>query len=433
MKFPGKRKTRHYFPVKDKAERPALESDFSNDGSVYVIGIDQILVDIEIAINDEFLNHYQFKKSQSFVIEDSLAEEIYQNFKKQGKISGEFPGGAIGNTLHNYSVLSDSPSIALGTINKNIQVGDYAYQYLCKTNANVNLAYLQPCDRAMGRALCFISEDGERTFAVSKGCMDDLNPEFVPSELIKGAASLLISAYSLRDESTPIAKANIRACELALEANVPVVMSMGTSSLVCQKKDFFKSFIKKYVSVVAMNQDEAECLTDNADPLLSCQELLDITDMALVTVGKSGLYLSSYVDKDKARVTKDPLHTKSIVEYNQYEYSRAMKKEDCSEPVKIFTHINPFMGGPLQIQNTNGAGDAALSAILHDMSANSFHRAHIPNSPKHAARYLTYSSLSQISKYANRVSFEVLIQNSPRLVRGLPAKEDSLEEAYWDN
>ena len=89
------------------------------------------------------------------------------------------------------------------------------------------------------------------------------------------------------------------------------------------------------------------------------------------------------------------------------------------------------MGGPNMIKNTNGAGDAALAALLHDISANLYHRHRVPNSPKHAASFLTYSSISQISKYANRVSFEVLSQNSPRLSKGLPEREDSLEEAYW--
>ena len=47
-----------------------------------------------------------------------------------------------------------------------------------------------------------------------------------------------------------------------------------------------------------------------------------------------------------------------------------MKKSDCKNPIKIYTHINPFMGGPGEIKNTNGAGDAALAAVLHDISAN---------------------------------------------------------------
>lgn len=38
---------------------------------------------------------------------------------------------------------------------------------------------------------------------------------------------------------------------------------------------------------------------------------------------------------------------------------------------------------------------------------------------------LTYSSLAQVCKYANRVSYQVLNQHSPRLTRGLPEREDS--------
>ena len=37
-----------------------------------------------------------------------------------------------------------------------------------------------------------------------------------------------------------------------------------------------------------------------------------------------------------------------------------------------------------------------------------------------------------LEQYANRVSYQVLNQHSPRLTRGLPEREDSLEEAYWD-
>lgn len=430
MKFPGRRNTKHYFPVEDK-QRSSFDGEINRPGNVYVVGIDQILVDIEIPVTDEFLAEYKFKKGESFVIDDVLAENIYWEQKKLGNVTGEFPGGAVGNTLHNFSILSDSPSVALGTINKNIEVGDYAFKYICNTSSKVNLTYLQPCARPMGRALCFITPDSERTFAISKGCMNDLSPEFLPVEIIEKSAALLVSAYTLRDPSGPIARSTLRAVEIAKAANVPVVLSLGTSGLVQEKKDMLLDFIPKYVSVVAMNQAEALSLTGIEDPLLAAEKVLDLCDMVLLTVGASGLYIGCLTDKDEARATKESLHTKSIVEYNKLEYSRAMMRKDCKEPVKVYTHINPFRGGPMSIKNTNGAGDAALSAVLHDLSANLYHRLKVPKSPKHTARFLTYSSISQISKYANRVSFEVLSQNSPRLLRGLPEKEDGLEEAYW--
>ncbi len=98
----------------------------------------------------------------------------------------------------------------------------------------------------------------------------------------------------------------------------------------------------------------------------------------------------------------------------------------------MFAHIAPYHGGPAQITSANGAGDAALSALLHDISANRYHRERVPTSAKHVQSFLTYSSMSQVCRYANRVSYEVLVQSSPRLTRGLPEREEGLkEEAYW--
>ena len=431
MKFPGRRNTKHYFPVADKGRANLHASSSVEMGQVYIVGIDQLLVDIEIEVDDSFLEQNHFAKGQSFIIDDDLADSIYYKFKEENKVTGEYPGGAIGNTLHNFSILSDTPSFALGSIKRQIEVGDYAFKYLSKTSGIVDLTYLQPSEKPMGRALCFITPDLERTFAISTGCMNDLKSESIPQEIVAKSCALLISAYTLRNDKDPIYESTIKSCQVAKDNNVPVVFSLGTSDLVKEKKEFLYKFIKDYVTVVAMNQDEALELTGKKDPLLILDELLDICDLSLLTVGKKGLYLGGHVDSELKRKTNEPLVTKSIVNYNEFEYSRSMKKSDCKEPIKIFTHISPFKGGPASIKNTNGAGDAALSALLHDIAANIYHKHTIPMSPKHSENYLTYSSISQISKYANRVSFEVLSQNSPRLFKALPQKEESLDDAYW--
>ncbi len=430
MKFPGRRKTKHYFPITEKG-RVSISADSESIPNVYIIGIDQLLVDIEINVSDEFLAEHDFEKGQSFIINDELCENIYSRCQKEGLISGEYPGGAIGNTLHNYSVLSEGPCFALGCINRNIVVGDYAFGYLSKTSSLVDMSYLQPADKCMGRALCFITPDLERTFAISKGCMNDFSEDHISEDLIKKSSALLISAYTLRSEDDSIFAATVKACELAKNHNVPVIMSLGTSSLVEAKKDFLADFSKKYVTALAMNSDEAYALTGLEDSLLAAETLLDIVDLVLLTVGNKGLYLAAHTDEDCKRETEEPLVTKSVVNYNAFEYSRAMRRRDCVKPIKIYTHISPFNGGPLTIKNTNGAGDAALSTLLHDISANAHHQLEVPNSPKHKEKYLTYSSISQISKYANRASFEVLNQNSPRLYKGLPEKEEALDEGYW--
>jgi inosine kinase len=109
-----------------------------------------------------------------------------------------------------------------------------------------------------------------------------------------------------------------------------------------------------------------------------------------------------------------------------------MLRAKCEKPVRVFAHIAPYHGGPTRITSTNGAGDAALAALLHDMSANLYHRDRVPASAKHVREFLTYSSMSQVCRYANRVSYEVLTQASPRLTRALPEREEGLsDEAYW--
>ncbi|MBF0104737.1 MAG: inosine/guanosine kinase [Deltaproteobacteria bacterium] len=432
MKFPGKRKQRHYFPVSERGRIP-FDTFPQSPRRVYVAGIDQLIVDIEARVDDTYLQLIGIKKGQSVILDEGKAVTIYNDLKNKRLITGEYAGGAVCNTLHNYSVLSDDKSVAFGTISKNISVGDNAFNYICNTNMHVDLTYLQPVDGPIGRAMCFITPDGERTFGIAKGMMNELEAEFIDADIINNAAALLITTYVLRDETSPIFKATLKAVRLAKTHHVPVVLSLGTSDLVRAKQDFLKKFIAEFVTVLAMNDDEAFALSDENDPLLCLNTLLEIADFCLLTVGERGLYLGGYVDKPHARETTELIISKSIPAYNQYEFSRPMKKADCVEKaVKIYSHINPYLGGPGAIRSTNGAGDGALAALLHDMSANVYHRICVSNSPKHGASFLTYSSISQICKYANRVSYEIISRNSPRLTSGLPEKEDGLEESYWE-
>ncbi|AZU48269.1 inosine/guanosine kinase [Aeromonas hydrophila] len=226
--------------------------------------------------------------------------------------------------------------------------------------------------------------------------------------------------------------AAMTAVRYAREAGVPVVLTLGTRFVIESDPQWWRDFISENVTVLAMNEEEGEALTGFSDPLAAADKALDWADMVLCTAGPVGLYMAAYTEEDFKRETTLPLLPGVIPEFNMYEFSRPMTRSGCRVPKRIYSHISPYMGGPEKIKNTNGAGDGALSAVLHDMVANAYHRSAVPNSAKHVAEFLTYSSLSQVCKYANRVSYEVLAQSSPRLSRGLPEKEDSLEEVYWE-
>lgn len=432
MKFPGKRKSKHYFPV--NARDPLLQaSQHEQEEGSWVVGIDQTLVDIEAKVDEDFLQRYGLSAGHSLVIDDATAEALYNELMREQLISHQFAGGTIGNTLHNYSVLADDRSVLLGVMCNNIQIGGYAYRYLCNTSSRMDLNFLQGVDGAIGRCFTLIGEQGERTFAISPGLMNQLQAASIPEEVIAGASALVLTSYLVRCQpGEPMPEATLRAIEFAKKHNVPVVLTLGTKYVIQDNPQFWRDFLLEHVSIVAMNEEEAFALTGEADPLLASNMALDWVDLVLCTAGPTGLYMAGFTEEAFKRKTNHPLLPGAIAEFNQFEFSRAMRHQDCQQPLRIFSHIAPYMGGPEKIMNTNGAGDGALAALLHDITANNFHRQKVPNSSKHAREYLTYSSLAQVCKYANRVSYQVLNQHSPRLTRGLPEREDSLEESYWD-
>ncbi len=432
MKFPGKRKSKHYFPV--NARDPLLISvPTEAESAGWLVGIDQTMVDIEAKVDDEFLKRYGLTGGYSFILEDDVSEALYQELRERNLITHQFAGGSVGNTLHNYSMLADDRSILLGVICNNIQIGDYAYRYLCNTSSRMDLNYMQGVNGPIGRCYTLINAAGERTFAINPGDINQLRPESIPEEVIAGASALLITSYLLRAKpGEPMPEATMQAIRYAKNHQVPVVLTLGTRHIIADDPAFWQDFLQQHVSIVAMNEEEALELTGESDPLLATEKALEWVDLVLCTAGPAGLYMGGFTEESAKRKTNLPLLPGAIAEFNQYEFSRAMRSADCHQPVKIYSHIAPYMGGPEKIMNTNGAGDGALSALLHDLSANIYHRNKVPNSNKHNLSFLSYSSLSQVCKYANRVSYQVLNQHSPRLSRGLPEREDSLEEAYWD-
>jgi inosine kinase len=433
VRFPGRRKHKHYFPVHARDplfQHAGLEGPAAR---THVVGIDQTLVDIDARVPEELLARYQLPRGASTVIDNPRAIALYDELLTGGLISYEFAGGTVGNTLHNYSLLADDASILLGVMSETIRVGTSGYRYLSNTSSRVNLDHLQPVDGPIGRCFALVTPDGERTFAISEGKMNALAPASIPPAVFVDASALVISAYLLRCQpSDPMPDATRRAIELARAREVPVVLTLGTRFVIAERPEFWRDFIREHVDVVAMNEEEGAALTGADDPLLACDRALELADLVLCTAGPTGLYLAGHTDDEVKRETRYPLLPGAIPEFNRHEFSRPMRRADCAQPIKVYAHIAPYHGGPERITSTNGAGDAALAALLHDMAANRYHATRVPNSSKHVRRFLTYSSMSQVCRYANRVSYQVLVQAAPRLTRGLPEREDGLDdEAYW--
>jgi len=418
MRFPGHREATHYFPVERKVRRGGSLPGGESPGW-YLLGLDHVLADMEVEVPAQLVEELGLHSGESTPMEDEGLDRLLQRLEQRGLRPSITAGGTVSNSLNNYTFLAGEAAVLLGAIPRRLEFGDAAFLYVAHTPRAVDLSHLVAVEGNIGRALTLVEPGGERTFAVAAGVSEEFPPEMVDPVLVEHASAVLVTLYCLRHRQAPIAAATKRLLRLACEFRVPVALGMGTGSLVRQLSGELPQLLRSWVDIAAMNQFEARALTGQEDSLLACQQILDWVDLVIITEGARGMTMGGWVDEAHLRQTDQAIRSKSIAEYNRYEYSRVMKRSDCRNPVKIYTHIHPYRGGPDRLASTSGAGDAALAAVLHDVAANRFHRHAVPGSGKHprGVPFLSYSSLSRCAQYGNRVAYEILSSRSPRLDR----------------
>lgn len=106
-----------------------------------------------------------------------------------------------------------------------------------------------------------------------------------------------------------------------------------------------------------MNEEEALALTGVADRCCWRQIKPGLGGSGAVYRRSRQLYMAGY--SALMRETTHPLLRALLAEFNRYEFSRAMRQKDCQDAARVYSHIEPYMGGPDKIMNTNGAGDGA--------------------------------------------------------------------------
>ena len=142
MRFPGRRKHKHYFPIQARDPLFLYAGITAQSAKTHVVGVDQTLVDIDARVPDALLARYGLAKGASIVIPNEKASALYDELLRDKLILYEFAGGTVGNILHNYSLLADDVSILLGVMSEEIRLGTSGYRYLSNTSSRVNLDHL---------------------------------------------------------------------------------------------------------------------------------------------------------------------------------------------------------------------------------------------------------------------------------------------------
>ena len=90
MKFPGRRRHKHYFPVEDKDPLTNQINPESRLKRSYIVGIDQIVVDIEAKVDQAFLDEFGLQRGMSQVIDSDVTNALYDRLKLNDMVDYEF-------------------------------------------------------------------------------------------------------------------------------------------------------------------------------------------------------------------------------------------------------------------------------------------------------------------------------------------------------
>jgi len=242
-----------------------------------VIGLGNALVDILTEVDDEnLLKKFSLPKGSMQLVDADFSNKVLKETShlKQTYASG----GSAANTIHGLAGLGVDSSF-IGKVG-NDQMGDFFNTDLKKSNISPNLIRSK---NATGRAIAFITNDAERTFATHLGAAVELAAKDITETTFSEYDYLHIEGYLVQNHELLE-----HALKLAKNLGMQVSLDLASYNVVEDNLNFLKKMVSNYVDVLFANEEEASAFTGNEDPAKALDILAELVDIAIVKVGKEG-------------------------------------------------------------------------------------------------------------------------------------------------
>jgi sugar/nucleoside kinase (ribokinase family) len=215
-----------------------------------ILGIGNALVDIMTRLeNDVFLKEVGLPKGSMQLINNVLSDNLLEaSGKFKTKITS---GGSAANTIHGLANLK----MKTGFIGK---LGDDTYGQLFIEDIQKNnvIPHIQISKNLSGKAIAFISPDGERTFATFLGVASELNISDIEEAVLSSYGCIHIEGYLLQNHEL-IEGVVKKAKQLGLIVSLDV----ASYNIVEENREFLLNLIPNNVDILFANEEEAFALT----------------------------------------------------------------------------------------------------------------------------------------------------------------------------
>ena len=242
-----------------------------------IIGIGNALVDVLVHLpNENLLHELSLPKGGMTHIDRKGLMRLRQRLV--GFPIENATGGSAANTIHALAVLGDATGF-IGAIGDD-ETGRFFAEQTRSRGIEAHLAVIP--DDQTGTANALITPDHERTFATHLGAAIQLERAMQGVDFTQYGI-LHIEGYLLQDHDLLTA-----ILHKAKAAGIPVSYDLASWNIVREHHSLICELIRDYVDIAFANAEEAAAFSGQGDPERALHELAEITDIAIVKLGKDG-------------------------------------------------------------------------------------------------------------------------------------------------
>jgi sugar/nucleoside kinase (ribokinase family) len=245
-----------------------------------LVGIGNALVDIEVQVDDAFIEKASVTKGgmtlSSIEDQNKILETLQSSSKK---ISS---GGSAANTIHGASVLG-ARSYYLGRV-----ANDTHGKHYIEDMQDCGVGFRGPGSDGQGTGTCviLITPDTERTMLTHLGVSASLHPENVDETIVKNSRGVYVEGYLWTGDETR--EAGMHMARIAKKQGIPVSFTLSDAFVVNSFKESLTEFIQWYVDILFCNEVEAQAMTGESNSLMAFNKLQEMVDIVFLTLGAKG-------------------------------------------------------------------------------------------------------------------------------------------------
>ncbi|MDH4229853.1 MAG: adenosine kinase [Nitrospirota bacterium] len=282
-----------------------------------VYGIGNAIVDLQVQVEDSFLEAIGVQKGIMTLVEADQQQQILGALT--GKPVNRCSGGSACNTVVGVADFGGRGAYAC-----KVGTDEFGSFYLGELR-DLGISCEVPADGAQtGTSVILISNDAQRTMLTHLGASTGLSTDDVNRYEITKARYIYVEGYLFASPGTRAAA--LAAIDMAKEEGVKVALTVSDPFLISMCRDVFWELIRGPVDLLFCNREEAHALTGLEDPVACARLIHEHQANVCLTLGADGSLI---------------LHDGAVY---------------------------PIEGVPVQAVDTTGAGDMYAAGVLYGIT-----------------------------------------------------------------